>query len=187
MARTVHTFCRYGLASFGVDVTVEDGRVVKISPDKQNPHSWRDFCAKGRTAHQVVDHPRRLLASMKRVGDRYVETDWDEAIGDIAARLDAIIADGGPDAVAAYYGNPAGYSSSNLMFMNGWLDAIGTHNRYAAHLAAQPPRCARITTLAHVWPRRAKPWTIPTDELHSALRCYHLPPATSRRRQRRRR
>nr|MDT0522980.1 molybdopterin-dependent oxidoreductase [Streptomyces sp. DSM 41633] len=33
--------------------------------------------------------------------------------------------------MAAYYGNPAGYSSSNLVFMNAWLDAIGTYNRYA--------------------------------------------------------
>ena len=131
MARTVHTFCRYCLAACGVDVTVEGGRVVKISADKQNPHSWRDFCAKGRTAHQVVEHPRRLLAPMKRVGDRYVEAGWDEAISDIAARLNAVIEEGGPDAVGAYYGNPAGYSSTNLMFMNGWLDAVGTHNRYA--------------------------------------------------------
>ncbi|QZT55580.1 molybdopterin-containing oxidoreductase family protein [Mycolicibacterium austroafricanum] len=131
MSRTVHTFCRYCLAACGVEVTVEGNRVVKISADKQNPHSWQDFCAKGRTAHQVVEHPRRIVAPMKRVGDRYVETSWDEAIDDIAARLNAAIDADGPDAVGAYYGNPAGYSSSNLMFMNGWLDAVGTFNRYA--------------------------------------------------------
>lgn len=131
MTRTVHTFCRYCLASCGLEVTVNDNRVLKISPDKQNPHSWQDFCAKGRTAARVVEHPRRITAPMKRVGDRYVETGWDEAISDIAARMNAIIDIGGPDAVAAYYGNPAGYSSSNLMFMNAWMDAVGTFNRYA--------------------------------------------------------
>lgn len=131
MTRTVHTFCRYCLASCGLEVTVSDNRVLKISPDKQNPHSWQDFCAKGRTAARVVEHPRRITAPMKRVGDRYVETGWDEAIGDIAARMNAIVDTGGPDAVAAYYGNPAGYSSSNLMFMNAWMDAVGTFNRYA--------------------------------------------------------
>ncbi|MGE2836315.1 molybdopterin-containing oxidoreductase family protein [Mycobacterium sp. SMC-4] len=131
MTRTVHTFCRYCLASCGLEVTVADNKVLKISPDKQNPHSWQDFCAKGRTAARVVEHPRRITAPMKRVGDRYVETSWDEAIGDIAGRMNAIIDTGGPDAVAAYYGNPAGYSSSNLMFMNAWMDAVGTFNRYA--------------------------------------------------------
>ena len=78
--RTVHTFCRYCLASCGVEVTVEDNRVTKISADKQNPHTWQDFCAKGRTANQLVEHPRRILNPMRRVGDTYVEASWDEAI-----------------------------------------------------------------------------------------------------------
>ena len=128
--KTVHTFCRYCLASCGIEVTVEGNTVTKISADKQNPHSWHDFCAKGRTANQLVEHPRRILNPMRRVGDSYVEATWDEAIGDIAARMNALIEADGPDAIGVYYGNPAGFSSSNIIFMNGWLDAIGTHSRY---------------------------------------------------------
>ena len=126
----MHTFCRYCLASCGIEVTVEDNRVTKISADKQNPHSWQDFCAKGRTANQLVEHPRRILNPMRRVGDAYVEATWDEAITDIAARMNALIDADGPDAVGVYYGNPSGFSSSNIIFMNGWLDAVGTHSRY---------------------------------------------------------
>ncbi len=128
---TVHTFCRYCLACCGIEVTVEGNSVTKISPDKQNPHTWRDFCAKGRTANQLVEHPRRILNPMRRVGDAYVEATWDDAIADIATRMNAAIDTGGPDAVGAYYGNPAGFSSSNIIFYNGWLDAIGTHSRYS--------------------------------------------------------
>lgn len=128
--RTVHTFCRYCLASCGIEVTVAGNRVTKIGPDKQNPHSWHDFCAKGRTANQLVEHPRRILAPMRRVGDGYVEATWDEALADIAGRMNALIDDGGPDSIGVYYGNPAGFSSSNIIFMNGWLDAIGTKSRY---------------------------------------------------------
>lgn len=130
MSKTVYTFCRYCLASCGLEVTVDDNRVTKIAADKQNPHSWQDFCAKGRTAHQLVEHPRRILHPMRRVGDSYVDATWDEAISDIAARMNAAIEAGGPDAVGVYYGNPSGFSSSNIIFMNGWLDAIGTHSRY---------------------------------------------------------
>ncbi len=129
--KTVYTFCRYCLAACGIAVTVEGNRVTKISADKQNPHSWQDFCAKGRTANQVVEHPRRIPNPMRRVGDSYVEATWDEAIADIAARMTALIDADGPDAVGLYYGNPAGFSSSNVVFMNAWLDAVGTHNRYA--------------------------------------------------------
>ena len=128
---TVYTFCRYCLAACGIAVTVEDNRVIKISADKDNPHSWQDFCAKGRTANQMVEHPRRILNPMRRVGDSYVEATWDEAITDIAARMTALIEADGPDAIGLYYGNPAGFSSSNVLFMNAWLDAVGTQNRYA--------------------------------------------------------
>ena len=142
---TVHTFCRYCLASCGVEVSVADNRVTKIAADKRNPHSWQDFCAKGRTAAEVVEHPRRIRTPLRRVADGYVPASWDEAIADIAERMNRLIEADGPDAVAAYYGNPAGYSGSNLVFMNGWLEAVGTHNRYAvgsvdqnaAHLVAE--------------------------------------------------
>jgi len=127
---TVHTFCRYCLAACGIDVTVSDNRILKISADKQNPHSWHDFCAKGRTANQLVEHPRRIVNPMRRVGDSYVEATWAEAITDIADRMNALIDADGPDAIGVYYGNPSGFSSSNLVFMNGWLDAVGTHSRY---------------------------------------------------------
>lgn len=129
--KTVYTFCRYCSASCGIEVTVEDNRVTKISPDKQNPHTWQDFCAKGRTANKLVEHPRRILNPMRRVGDTYVEATWEEAIADIASRMNALIDADGPDAIGLYYGNPTGFSSSNVLFMQAWLDAVGTQNRYA--------------------------------------------------------
>ena len=45
--------------------------------------------------------------------------------------MNALIDADGPDAVGVYYGNPSGFSSSNIVFMNAWLDAVGTHNRYS--------------------------------------------------------
>ncbi|HZQ77914.1 MAG TPA: molybdopterin-dependent oxidoreductase [Acidimicrobiia bacterium] len=131
MSRTVHTFCRICVSACGLDVTVsDDNRVERIGPDKQNPHTWRDFCAKARTAAELVEHPRRILTPMRRVGDRYVEAGWDEAVGDIAARLRRIVDRHGPDAVGVYWGNPAGFSSSNLMFLTGWMDGLRTRSRY---------------------------------------------------------
>ena len=131
MSKTVTTFCRICLAACGIEVTVgDDNRIERVAPDKENPHSWRDFCGKARTAPELIEHPRRILNPMKRVGDGYVEATWEEAISDIAARLRRIIDRDGPDAVGAYWGNPSGFSSSNVMFLNGFLDAIKTHSRY---------------------------------------------------------
>jgi formate dehydrogenase len=131
--KTVYTQCRICTPTCGIEVTVtDDNRVARIAPDKQNPYTWRDFCAKGRTAGQSLEHPRRLLSPMRRVADRYVEATWDEAISDIAARLREIKERYGPDAIGMYLGNPAYFSSSNALFAGAFLDAIGTRNRYSA-------------------------------------------------------
>ncbi len=67
------TFCRICEAYCGINVDVADNRVLRIQPDKDNPLTWRDFCPKGRTAAELIDHPRRLRTPLRRVGDRYVE------------------------------------------------------------------------------------------------------------------
>lgn len=128
--RTVHSYCHYCMCLCGTRITVEDNRVLSIEPDRENPFSWRDFCRKGRTAAEVIDHPRRILTPMRRVGDRYEPATYEEAIADISQRLNRIIEAHGADAVGTYSGNPLGFNFSGSMFWNGLLDAIGTGNRY---------------------------------------------------------
>ncbi|WP_354700121.1 Assimilatory nitrate reductase catalytic subunit [Paraconexibacter sp. AEG42_29] len=132
MTKTVNTYCRICLANCGLDVTVDEAsnRVLEIKPDRENPYTWRDFCRKGKTAHEVATHPQRITTPMRRVGDRYVPATYGEAIADIAARLNAVIDRDGPDAVGSYHGNPMGFSFATTSFWTGLLDAIGTGNRF---------------------------------------------------------
>lgn len=132
MERKVHTFCRICVASCGLEVTVDDesNTVISIEPDRQNPYTWGDFCRKGKTAHQAAQHPNRITRPMKRVGDRYVETSYDEAISAIAERLNEIIDRHGADAIGSYNGNPIGFTFTNATWYSGLLDAIGTKNRF---------------------------------------------------------
>ncbi|MGQ0697063.1 MAG: molybdopterin-containing oxidoreductase family protein [Panacagrimonas sp.] len=128
MTKETHlTLCAICEQSCGLSVTVEKGRITKIEPDKEHPYTWRDFCTKGAHAHDVVYHPRRITQPMRRVGDRYVPATYEEAISDIAARLNKTIEQYGPNAVGAYGGNPAAFSFENPTFMTAFLQAIGTH------------------------------------------------------------
>lgn len=132
MEKTVHTFCRICVAACGLEVKVDEAanRVLSIEPDRDNEYTWRDFCRKGKTANEIVEHPRRITKPMRRVGDRYVEATYAEAIADIAARLNAIIERDGPEAVGSYHGNPMGFTFATTTYWTGLLDAIGTNNRY---------------------------------------------------------
>lgn len=130
MRTTTYTFCQICEQACGLAVETEGNAIRHIAPDKDNPHSWRDFCVKAATAADVVDHPQRLRAPMKRVGERYVEATWEEAITDVAARLGAIRDAHGPDAIASYAGNPNGMNFGGSVFLSLFMDALGSHNRY---------------------------------------------------------
>jgi len=130
MTETVITHCHYCTSICGVQVQTENGRVKAIEPDRLNPYAWRDFCRKGLTAGELVEHPRRLRTPMKRVGDRYVPATYEEALDDIATRMNRIIEAHGPDAMATYHGNPLGFNFGGTVFFSGLQQAIGTGNRF---------------------------------------------------------
>src|SRR5580700_3488314 len=129
-SRTVFTFCRICSARCGLAVKVSGNTVDRIAPDKANPYTWRDFCVKGRSAHEMVSHPRRILQPMRRTGHEYVETSWDEAITSIAETLERLIERYGPDTVATYTGNPSYASMGAQLYMRAFLAAIGSGNHY---------------------------------------------------------
>lgn len=155
---TVNTYCRICVAACGLEVDVDPGEnaVRAIRPDRHNPYTWRDFCKKGKTANELVTHPRRLLTPMRRVGDRYEPATYEEATADIARRLNAIIDRHGPDAIGSYHGNPMGFSFATTSFWMGLLDAIGTGNRFwvgsldqnNSHVVAEAMYGNELTSLA---------------------------------------
>ncbi|MFK7842511.1 MAG: molybdopterin-dependent oxidoreductase [Sphingorhabdus sp.] len=114
----------------GLIVTQSKGRVTSIKPDKNNPYSWRDYCIKGASAGDHRDHPLRITKPMKRVGDRYVETSYEEAIDQISAKLKRLIAQYGPDTLGLYSGNPGALSFSSYGFSDALLDALGSRSKF---------------------------------------------------------
>ncbi|MBA2559752.1 MAG: molybdopterin-dependent oxidoreductase [Propionibacteriales bacterium] len=137
--KTVFTYCRICETRCGIAVDVEDNRVVEVRPDRDNVHNWRDFCIKGKTAPELVEHPQRILAPMKRVGDGYVEVSWEQAVREIGASLNTIIGRDGSDAVGMYRGNPMYYTFSHLTFGQAFMDAIKSHSLYTVGSVDQNP------------------------------------------------
>ena len=125
------TFCRICEARCGIDVTVRDGRVLRIGPDKLNPYSWKDFCSKGRSAGEVVHHPRRLLSPLRRVDGGYERATWEDAIDDIA---DAVDNDPRPTRTRCDCGisrQSGGFNGSNVAWFASLVRGLGTANMYS--------------------------------------------------------
>ena len=77
-------------------VTVSDGRVIRVGPNKAHPHSAGAFCAKGiRALPQWTYGERRLLHPLKRIGPRgagqWRRIAWDEALALVAEGFAGVI------------------------------------------------------------------------------------------------
>ncbi len=71
---------------------------------RQFPTNLGGMCRKGWTSTELLQTADRITAPLRRKGDEFVEVSWDEALDDIAARVQAIGAEHGTDAVAVFGG-----------------------------------------------------------------------------------
>lgn len=87
-------------------VEVQDGVAIRMSGDKDHPFTQGGLCAKVNHYLDRVYHPDRVLHPLKRVGakgeGRFERVSWNEALADIAARWQQVIADYGAEAILPY-------------------------------------------------------------------------------------
>src|SRR5919109_5595358 len=128
------TFCRICEPLCGLVATVEDGRLQKLRPDPEHPLSRGYACPKGIAMTDVQNDPDRVLYPLKRTGGpgEFERVGWTEAMEDIAARLRAILDRRGAGAVGWYMGNPGAFSYSHVLWVKGFLDALGSPHYYTA-------------------------------------------------------
>ena len=118
----------------GLEVRVEDNQIVKVRGDKDNLNSHGYCCRKGLNIHYLQHHADRLLYPLKRVGDRFERVSWDQAISEIAAKLQVIVDEHGPRSLALVTGILGGTIGclSQAAFSTGLLGAMGSQYWYNA-------------------------------------------------------
>jgi len=107
---------------------VENGRVVKIEGDPDQPLTAGFACGKVNRDVDLVHSPERLTTPLRRVGKKgegkFAPIGWDEALDEIASRFKAIIAKSGPLALLGYaYSAHQGLTNRGLP--GGMFHALG--------------------------------------------------------------
>lgn len=89
--RVIKTACRACIANCGVLARVENGAVVSLEGNPDDPMSRGRMCAKGLSGIQALYHPNRNKYPLRRVGERgsgkWRRITWDEALDEIADKL----------------------------------------------------------------------------------------------------
>lgn len=128
MTTTTHqTYCRNCPALCGLLLDVVDNQIVKLRGDRDNPLTDGYFCTKGAASKLWHNGDDRLFGSLARQPDgrsRPIETE--QALDEVAARLDDIIARYGADSVGMYFGTGAGTNALAMSALRAWFDRIGS-------------------------------------------------------------
>src|SRR5262249_52978660 len=70
----------------------------ELEGEAKDPISQGGLCARGQASIQITYHPDRVTQPLKRNGNRgggdFKAVSWDEAIGELVSRLDALVAAG---------------------------------------------------------------------------------------------
>ena len=117
-----------------LEVTVSDGRVVKVAGAADHTPTAGVLCTKVAFYPERIHHPERLLHPLRRVGPkgpgaRFARISWDEALTTIAERFRRIAAEDGAEAIVPY-----SYAGNSGMLGYGSMDRRFFHRLGAAQL-----------------------------------------------------
>ncbi len=129
----VRTFCRVCEPSCGLVARVEDGRLTKLTADRDHPVSEGFACHKGLAMVDLHNDPDRLDRPGIRSADgRWQDVSWDEAMSTIADRLDAIRSRHGASSIAAYIGNPTAFNALGQQHIGQFLAVAGIRRTFSS-------------------------------------------------------
>jgi len=85
--RYVPTTCPYCGVGCGLNLVVNDGKLVGAEPYKRTPVNEGKLCPKGATCWEFVQSPDRLTKPLIKKNGKFEEASWDEAYDLIASKF----------------------------------------------------------------------------------------------------
>ncbi len=141
---TKYRTCNLCEAICGLEIKVENNKVLSIKGDELDTFSRGHICPKAVSLKDLHEDPDRLKKPLIKKEGKWETVDWDEAIKFAARSLVDVQIQHTKDAVAVYQGNPSVHNLGTSLFSPDFVRSIKTKNRYSAtsvdqlghHLAA---------------------------------------------------
>jgi len=121
----VKTTCGLCGISCGIDAHVENGRIIKITPNDE--HIITQLCPKSTAMIDWVYSEERITYPMKKKGQTWQRITWDEALDIIASTLEQIKEEYGAESLAVFTGQGIGLGDTPN-WVKRFCDIYGTPN-----------------------------------------------------------
>ena len=124
--------CYFCHQNCGVLAYVKDGKLIYAEGDPDHPTNQGGLCTRGNQALNFVDDPSRVNYPLKRAGEKgenkWERVSWDQALSEIAEKLNQIKKESGAQAVAAAAGTLRTDDWARRRFLNLFGTPNGFHN-----------------------------------------------------------
>lgn len=152
--KTGYTICSVCDIGCQLRSTAKDGKVVRVDAH-DSPALRRNICYKGTAAPHIHNHEDRLKVPLKRVGkrgdDKWEEISYEQAMDEIAQRLQGVVDQYGPEAFAV------SHSGWNTHVTNGldrrFMNLLGSPN-WTSGVSLCLGNTAAVNRLTYGW----MPW-----------------------------
>ncbi len=130
--KTVYTCCRGCFQACGMKITVSEDqsgleRIEKIEGMEEQPETKGYLCSKGLAMREYVESPDRLKYPLKKVPDGWKEISWDQALTEIADKLNELKSKYAPETIYISRGQGSDWGMTWDALIR-FASAIGTPN-----------------------------------------------------------
>jgi anaerobic selenocysteine-containing dehydrogenase len=139
MTTTHHRACNLCEAICGLTIEVENGKIMHIEGDKNDPLSKGHICPKAFALKDIHEDPNRLKFPMKRTEDGWQQISWEAAFDEIEGKMKDIQTQYGTNAVGIYHGNPSIHNLGTMTNTGGLIKSFKTKNNFSATSTDQLP------------------------------------------------
>ena len=142
MSEEVHLrTCHLCESMCGLEVTVDDDRVLRIRPDTEDVWSRGYICPKGTMLGELHHDPDRLRSPVVKGEDgEFREVSWEEAFRVAAEKIQAVTANHGMQALHTYIGNPAAHNFSLQRYIAAFMPMSGIESVWSPGTVDQWPK-----------------------------------------------
>ncbi len=136
---THYRACHLCEAICGLEIRTQGDEILSIKGDKKDPLSEGYICPKATAIADIHNDPDRLRKPVKRVADKWLEIEWDEAIELAAQGIVDTQLKHGENSVGFFAGNPGVHNYGNMTHGIVLRKAVKTRNHFSATSLDQLP------------------------------------------------
>jgi len=163
--RTHHRICPLCEACCGLEIKVQDDKVISIRGHEADVLSRGYICPKAIALKDLHEDPDRLRTPLIKRNGQHEPASWEDAFAEIEKRLPPLMAAHGKHAVAMAVGNPSAHKIGLLTYFGKLARAIGSRNVFSASTLDQMPKQLASGLMFGHWLSTALPDISRTDLL----------------------